>query len=117
VVLLIPYLVFSGLGLGAWLIGHFFGYTGVAAVGAVLLLATGGAVAMTDLQQRDGKTVNKTYTTVNGNTVVDEEIVEPEYDRVDQLDQFGPTGSLSLGGFQLILGGLLFTRRLNEEVA
>jgi len=115
--LLIPYLVFSVLGLSAWLIGHFFEYTGIAAVGAIILLATGGAVAVTDLEARDGETINKTYSTVNGETVVDEEIVEPEYSRVDQLDQFGPTGSLSLGGFQMILGGLLFTRRLNEEVS
>jgi len=114
-VLLIPFVALSTLGFGLFLLGSMLDYTGVAAVGAVLVIAVGGAVALTDLETATGETVEREYTTVNSETVVASTTSTTTYETVAPLREFGDAGPLSLGGLQMLVGGLLLTRRLNEE--
>lgn len=113
--LLVPFVTLSTLGFATWLLGHYFQYTGIASIGAVLLIAIGGGVAMTDLQVKTGETVDKEYDTVNNETVVVNQTTTNEYETLTVLNQFGGVGGpLSLGGLLMILGGLLMTHHLNE---
>jgi hypothetical protein len=52
---------------------------------------------------------------VNGETVVESTTSATTYETVAPLREFGNAGPLSLGGLQMLVGGLLLTRRLNEE--
>lgn len=113
-VLLLPFAVLSVLGFGIWLLGSFFEYTGIAAIGAVIIIALGGAVVLTDLSVRTGVTVEKNHTVVDGETVVANETRTFEYQPVGIISEFGETGQLSLGGLQMLVGGLLMSRKLNE---
>jgi len=113
-VLLLPFVALSLLGFGIWLLGSFFDYTGIAAIGAVMIIALGGAVVLTDLVVKTGETVEKNYTDVNGTTVVANETRTFQYEPVSLITEFGETGQLSLGGLQMLVGGLLMSRKLNE---
>lgn len=113
--LLTTFVVMSSLGFATWLLGHYFQYTGIASIGAVLLIAVGGAIAVTDLQVKTGETVEKEYGTVDNETVVTNQSTTNQYETVTVLQQFGGVGGpLSLGGLVMILGGLLMTHHLNE---
>lgn len=113
--LLTPFLALSTLGFVVWGIGHFSNYTGIAAIGAVLVIAVGGTVVLTDLHVKTGETVEKDYITVNNSTVVDNVTRTDTYDRLSILDELGgQAGPLSLGGLMMLTGGLLMVRRLNE---
>lgn len=113
--LLTTFVVMSSVGFATWLLGHYFQYTGIASIGAVLLIAVGGAVALTDLQVKTGETVERNYGTVDNETVVVNQTTTNQYETLTILDQFGGvSGPLSLGGLLMILGGLLMTQHLNE---
>jgi hypothetical protein len=114
-VLLLPFLALSGLGFGLFTMGHFLEFTGVAAVGAVLIIALGGGVALSDLEHKTGEVVTKTYTNSNGSEVVDTVERTNRYDTIRPIRRFGASGQLGLGAMQMLVGGLLFSRRLNQE--
>lgn len=94
-------------GFGLWLLGHTFDFKGVAVIGAVLVIAVGGAVTLTDLSVRTGETVDKEYTTVDGNTVVDNTSTSYQYEPVAPSEQFGGLGTFSIGALVMIVGALL----------
>lgn len=113
--LLSSFLATTTLGFVLWGIGHFFEYTGIAVIGAILVIAVGGGVVLTDLNVKNGETVDREYTEVNNTTVVDNVTRSNTYERVAILDEFGGgTGPLSLGGLMMLCGGLLAVHRLNE---
>jgi len=116
-VLLLPFVALSVLGFGIWMIGSFFQYTGIAAIGAVLVIALGGAVVLTDLKVKTGVSVDNEHTVVDGETVVDNSTRTFQYQTVSLIDEFGAAGHLSLGGLVMLVGGLLMTHSLNEVAA
>lgn len=113
--LLTSFLAISTLGFVLWGIGHFSNYTGIAAIGAVLVIAVGGAVVLTDLHVKTGEEVEREYTEVNNSTVVDNVTRTNTYERVAILDELGnDAGPLSLGALMMLAGALLMVHRLNE---
>jgi hypothetical protein len=126
-VLLIPYVALSLTGFAFFVLGAHYDYLGVAAVGAVLFIAIGATVAVDDLEAATGeKIVERNITTENvtvdfstdtqeERTVVDSVTKHKEYQTIAPLREFGgQTGPFALGGLQMLVGGLLLTRRLNE---
>ena len=126
--LLTTFLAFSGLGFGIWLLGYLLRrsggsqiFIGVSVIGAVLIMVTGGAVALTDVVQPTGEVIEKDYDQhvfgtgqddayVNNRTVVTHTTT-----RVSITDQFGTAfGQLGLGGLELIVGALLLMADLEE---
>lgn len=113
--LLVTFVALTSFGFGTWLLGHYFGYSGVASIGAVILIGVGGAVALTDLQVKTGETVDYDHTVVDNQTVVTNQTVVNTYETVSISDELGgATGPLSIGGLVMIVGGVLMTRHLNE---
>jgi len=127
-VLLTAFLAFSGFGFGVWLIGHLFRanggsqvFIGVAAIGAIIVMVTGGAVALTDVTVVTGEVVEKQYAEHDFGTgqdfayVNNQTVVERTTKRVSITDQFGASfGQLGLGGLELIVGALLLMADLEE---
>jgi len=113
-VLLLPFVALSLLGFGVWLLGAFFNYTGIAAIGAVLVIALGAAVVLTDLRVQTGERVEKNYTTAGNTAVVANTTTTFQYETVSIIAEFGGASQLSLGGLQMLVGGLLMSRQLNE---
>jgi len=112
---LITMVVVLAVGFGGWLTGHLLGYTGVASVGAVVIIAAGGAVALTDVEVRTGETVDLAYQEVNNETVVASENRNYQYETTALSETVGgDAGPLSFGAVLMILGGLLMTQHLNE---
>lgn len=114
--LLVSFALLSVFSVGVWLLGAYFEYAGIAAIGATLLIATGGAVTLTDLEVQTGQTVEKSYTTLDNNTtVVNETETTPQYDTISIIDRFGGSaGHLGFGGLVMVIGGLLFAHTMNE---
>lgn len=129
--LLVPFLAFTGLGFGIWLLGHLLyarersgTLIAIAMIGAAIVMATGGAVALTDVEYRTGQVITNDYEEVaNVTDANDSEIVyvnnqsrvSYERSRVSITDEFGAAfGQLGLGGFQMIVGALLMIRDLEE---
>lgn len=113
--LLIPFVLLTGVGFTAWLTGHFFEYTGIAAIGAVLVIAVGGGVAMTGLDRQTAETEVRDHAVVNNETVVNSTTTTYETTPVTIVEEFGgSTGHLSFGGLMMVIGGLLMTRSLAE---
>ena len=126
--LLSTFVTFTVFGFGVWLLGHLLRRNGgskiflaVAAIGAVLIMVTGGAVALTDVEQPTGQVIDKDYDQhvfgtgqddayVNNRTIVTETTT-----RISITDQFGVAfGQLGLGGLELIVGALLLMADLEE---
>lgn len=127
--LLSAFLAFTALGLSFWLLGHLLfqyegnaTFVGIAVIGAVILMATGGTVALDDVQQPTGQVVNKTYEehnfTETGTDTVwvnNRSVYTQTRTRVSITDQFGTAfGQLALGGLELIIGALLLIADLEE---
>lgn len=113
--LLVSFALLSVFSVAVWLLGAYFEYAGIAAIGATLLIATGGGVTLTDLETKTGETVERSYTTVNNETVVNETSTQADYDTVAVIDRFGgPAGHLGFGGLVMAVGGLLFAHTMNE---
>jgi len=128
-VLLTAFLAFSAFGFGIWLIGHLFRinggsqvFIGVAAIGAIIVMITGGTVALTDVQVTTGEVIEKNYDEHNFSVsnqddafVNNRTVVERTTKRVSITDQFGSAfGQLGLGGLELIVGALLLMADLEE---
>ena len=112
---LTSFLALTALGLALFLIGHFFEYTGVATIGAIMLIAVGGTVASTQLVVQDGQQVEKSFTVVDNETVNNQTEVIRSTRPVAISDAIGgPVTSYSTGGMLMIVGGLLLTRHINE---
>lgn len=127
--LLISYVVLSAVGFSFFALGTVFQYYGVASIGAVLLIAVGGAVAIGGLEVAVGEDVDRDYETVeviendtstSNKTISNETVVTnvsrtTEYREVAILEQFdSATTTLGLGALHLLLGGIMFSRQLEE---
>lgn len=113
--LLIPFVTLTTFGFATWLLGHYFEYTGIASIGAVLIIAVGGAVALTDLRVQTGETVENEYEVVENETVIANQTVSHTYETVTVSRELGGIGGpLSIGGLVMIIGGVLMTRHLDE---
>lgn len=121
--LLVSYVVFSAVGFSIFVVGTVFDYYGIAAIGAALAIAVGGAVAIGGLEVAVGEDVDREVETVEVNkngTVVNETVVSnvsrtTEYRDVEILDQFSNDATtLGLGALHLLLGGIMFSRPLEE---
>jgi len=113
--LLVTFAFLNVLGFGVWLLGHYFDYTGVAAIGAVFIIAAGAAVTLTTLEVRDGEHIERDFATVDNDTVNNQTIVHETTRTVKISDQFGgPLNNFSIGGLMMLVGGLLMTQHLNE---
>lgn len=126
--LLTAFLAFSAFGFGIWLIGHLFRasggsqvFIGVAAIGAIIVMITGGTVALTDVYVTNGEVIEKEYdqhvfgTGQDDAYVNNRTVVERTTKRVSITDQFGSAfGQLGLGGLELIVGALLLMADLEE---
>lgn len=114
--LLVPFVLLTGVGFVAWLTGHFFEYAGIAAIGAILIIAVGGGVALTDLDRRVAENEVREYTTVNNETVVNQTTTTYETEPVTISEEFGgESGPLAFGGLVMVIGGLLMTHTLRER--
>lgn len=114
--LLTSYFALNALAFGWWLLGHYFGYTGVAAIGGVLIIALGGAVVTGSLEVQTGEKIERSYTNVGTEFKATNETHTNQYSEVAVSREFGGTaGQLSIGGLQMLIGGLLIIHRLNEQ--
>jgi len=111
---LVTFVALLSFGFGTWILGHYFGYHGIASIGAVLIIAVGGAVALTDLRVKTGESVQNEYTVVDNETVVSNQSIQYEYTTVSVSSELGGTGPLSIGGLVMIIGGALMTQHLSE---
>lgn len=102
----------------SWLIGQYFSYTGIGAIGAVLMIAAGGAIILTGLEVRTGAVKTIEHTTINNTTVANETTVEYRYKPVKLAEIFGVgiLGSLGLGGILMLLGAAMLSQTLTEEM-
>lgn len=105
------------LGIGVWLIGHIFSYTGVAVIGSAIVIITGSAVALTGIDIKTGSTRTFSYTDVNNTTVRNETVVNYDYQTtaLSTILNIGVAGSLGLGGILMLLGATLMSHSLSER--
>lgn len=106
------------LGLLVWLIGEYFQYLGVAALGASLLIIAGSAVALTGLEIRVGETQSFQYTQIDNTTVRESATVSYDYKTrtLAEILNVGVVASLGLGGLLMLLGTLLLSQTLARQV-
>jgi len=115
--LLVPWAILTAAATGAFLFGVVTNYTGIASIGAVLMLAVGGAVVLTDLEPQTGKTVERSFETVNNETVAVNETVSYEYETVAVLKEFGNTaGYFGFGALQMLAAVAMFTRQASDQL-
>lgn len=91
------------LGLATWLAGAYFSYTGVAVLGAAIIVGVGAGIAIDGLEVVSGETRTVNDTT---NTTTIEEQTEP----IAFFDNF------PLGTLVVLVGALLFVQPLNETI-
>lgn len=82
-------LALTALGIAGIAVGYVTDMTGVAVIGAVIIVGVGATVTVTGLQYRDGQT--KTH--YNNSTGPDTTEVEPTYAELDTADKL-PLGFL-----------------------
>lgn len=105
--------VLLAVGFGTWLIGHVFEYTEIATLGAVIVVAAGGIVAVGGLQYQSGEHLAKDYQEFekadgSGVVVNNETVVVHEYSDISWTVQ------ANLGALVMFIGAFLFGRRLEE---
>jgi len=117
-VLLVTCLLLLALGGGAWTVGQIFAYRGIEVLGAVLVLIAGGAIVLTGLEVRTGAVRTISYETINNSTVPVKEAVQYQYERVEIGEMFGVgiLGSLGIGGLVMLLGAILMSQSLTEDL-
>lgn len=91
----------SALGLVTWVLGYYLRFTGMAVIGAVLLLGVGAMVMIDGLEHSSGEI----------ETQADDGTIERQtiYDQVDTGQSF------PLGALLTILAGVLVMRSLNQQ--
>lgn len=117
--LLTSFAILSTFGGAMWLLGHYFEFHGVAVIGAVIMLAVGGAAATTDVTVRDGETIDREYSEFNtsdGNSTVVENATHISYEQrpVAVTRSIGSLESYMLGALTMIAAALLLIQDLNK---
>jgi hypothetical protein len=107
-----------GLGLAVWLIGQTFRYKGVAVIGAAVVIIAGSAIALTGVEIRTGETRTYAYSEFNGTAVRDNATVKYSYQTTTlaEILNIGVLGSLGLGGLLMLLGAVLMSQTLAEDL-
>jgi len=105
-------------GLVVWVVGQVFGYKGVAVIGAATIIIAGSAIALTGLEVRTGQTEAYSYTTIDNSTVRENASVSFRYETTSlaSLLNIGVLGSLGLGGLVMLLGAVLMSQTLSEDL-
>ncbi|WP_049970769.1 hypothetical protein [Haladaptatus cibarius] len=106
------------LGLAVWLIGQLLRYKGVAMIGAAIIIIAGSAIALTGVEIRTGETRSYSYSEFNGTAVRDNATVSYDYQTrtLAQILNIGVLGSLGLGGLVMLLGAVLMSQTLAEDL-
>jgi hypothetical protein len=99
--LLIPAVVLTGLGFLTWAAGMAGDYTGLAALGAILVVGVGGMV-LTDGLEREAGTIERTINSSTTETI-------PKTTSIDLLPQT-PTGAV-----WMLIGGAMLLQGLNPN--
>lgn len=107
-VILNTFLGLSALGFVLWLIGYWFEFTELTALGAIMVVAAGAMVSLGGLEVQSGETIEKDYQNESGTWVNNQTQVTYEYRPVDEPRQ------IQLGGLTMLAGGLLFSRGLTQ---
>ena len=87
------------LGFGAWILGTFWGYQGIAAIGAIFVVGVGTAAMVDGVETQTGEVETQT----DANTTAIDYAYEP----------IGTTQSFPLGLLTTLLGGAMIGRTLN----
>lgn len=117
--LLWSFVLLSAFGGAMWLLGHYFEYHGVAVIGAVIIIAVGGAAAITDVAVRDGHVIEKDYRDFNTSDDSTDPVnnkTELSYTKqeVSVTQSIGSLESYALGALTMIAGALLLVQDLNS---
>lgn len=106
------------LGLAVWLIGQFFRYKGVAIIGAGIIIIAGSAIALTGVEIRTGETRTYSYKTVGNQPVRDIQNVTYDFETrtLAAILNIGVLGSLGIGGLVMLLGAVLMSQTLAEDL-
>jgi len=112
--LLTTYVLLSAFGAAIWLLGHWFEFSGVATIGAVIVIAAGGSGMIADISVRDGEYINNEHTVVNNSTVVDNTTIQQTEREIALGQVYSPLTSFTLGGLTMLVGALLLIQHLNE---
>lgn len=114
--LLTLWVVLSTAGLVTFLLGHLLGFHGVASIGAVMVMLSGLNVVADGLQLKDGERVERSFTTIDNETVENETLVTNNYQSHSWTEEFAHENAVGLGVFQLLIGVLLFYQQM-EAIA
>jgi len=117
--LLTTFVLLSAFGAGLWLIGHYFEYHGVATIGAVILIAVGGAASVTDVTVKDGEVIERDFQEFNEsdgttNPVNNATRITETRRAVSVSESLGSVESYLLGALTMVAGALLLVQNLNE---
>lgn len=103
----------STAGLVTFVLGHVFGFHGIAAIGAVMVILVGGEIGLTGMEIKDGHTINRTHTTVQSDKVVlDNSTQKDTYTKHSWTRIFSSDHALGLGILQMLIGVLLFYQQM-----
>lgn len=91
----------SALGLVTWVIGFYLRFTGMAVIGAVLLLGVGAMVMIDGLEHEAGE--------------IETEDADGTVERQTMYDPVETGQSFPLGALLTILAGVLVMRSLNQQ--
>lgn len=112
--LLHSFAILSAFGTGLWLLGHYFEFHGVAAIGAVIVIAIGGAATLTPLTVKSGEQIDRDFATINNQTVNNQTNISYTYQTVAVTQSIGSLQSYLLGALTMIAGALLLVQDLNQ---
>lgn len=98
----------TALGFAAWILGTWADYTGIAAIGAVIIVGVGAGVMVDGLQLETGQTEHYEYNTSGNDTVRTNTTIERQYEEVTMPANFPP------GLLFVLLGAAGLLRALDE---
>lgn len=109
----------SALGLGAWVIGHYHSYFGIAVIGAVLVVGVGAGVMLGGLEVHTAtaETIDRNATTVINDTTTDTTenlTATATAQRTQQYQSVNTQTTFPLGVLITLLGGTMTLRALDE---
>jgi hypothetical protein len=112
----------SALGFVTFLVGHLYGYQGIATIGAVLIVGLGGGVMVGGLEVESGQERVETANTTTDGERVDVNASKTNISSVSATDAtvtaettyepIGTTSSFPLGVVLTLLGGVMTMRAL-----
>lgn len=108
------WVAFSLFAFGTFLMGYLLGFPGIASIGAVLVMLTGGQVILEDIQVADGQQIERNYTTVDNTTVENQTTINSTYQNHSWTQTFTSDNAIGIGVFQVLIGVLLFFNEFDK---